>query len=121
MLVEAGYKPEVAYYECQHELKLIVDLINEGGLEGMRYSISDTAEYGDLTRGPKVIDEHVRENMRQLLREIQDRTFANEWIDQMGKGEPRLKELRTRAADQRVEVVGRELRGLMKREVHGVR
>jgi ketol-acid reductoisomerase len=120
-LVEAGYKPEVAYYECLHELKLIVDLIYEGGLEGMRYSISDTAEYGDLTRGPKVIDEHVRENMRQLLREIQDRTFANEWIDQMGKGEPRLKELRTRAADQRVEVVGRELRGLMKREVHGVR
>ena len=120
-LVEAGYQPEVAYYECLHELKLIVDLIYEGGLEGMRYSISDTAEYGDLTRGPKVIDEHVRENMRQLLREIQDRTFANEWIDQMGKGEPRLKELRTRAADQRVEVVGRELRGLMKREVHGVR
>jgi ketol-acid reductoisomerase len=120
-LVEAGYKPEVAYYECLHELKLIVDLIWEGGLEGMRYSISDTAEYGDLTRGPRVVDEHVRENMRQLLREIQDRTFADEWIDQMGKGEPRLKELRAKAADERIEVVGRELRGLMKREVHGVR
>jgi ketol-acid reductoisomerase len=120
-LVEAGYKPEVAYYECLHELKLIVDLIWEGGLEGMRYSISDTAEYGDLTRGPQVIDEHVRENMRQLLRDIQDRTFANEWIDQMGKGEPRLKELREKAAQERIEVVGRELRGLMKREVHGVR
>jgi ketol-acid reductoisomerase len=120
-LVEAGYKPEVAYYECLHELKLIVDLIWEGGLAGMRYSISDTAEYGDLTRGPKVVDEHVRENMRQLLREIQDRTFANEWIEQMGQGEPRLQELRAKAADERIEVVGRELRGLMKREVHGVR
>jgi ketol-acid reductoisomerase len=120
-LVEAGYKPEVAYYECLHELKLIVDLIWEGGLAGMRYSISDTAEYGDLTRGPKVIDEHVRENMRRLLREIQDRTFANEWIEQMGQGEPRLQELRAKAADERIEVVGRELRGLMKREVHGVR
>jgi ketol-acid reductoisomerase len=120
-LVEAGYKPEVAYYECLHELKLIVDLIWEGGLEGMRYSISDTAEYGDLTRGPTVIDDHVRENMRKLPRDIQDRTFASEWIDQMGKGEPRLKELRAKAADERIEVVGRELRGLMKREVHGVR
>jgi ketol-acid reductoisomerase len=123
-LVEAGYKPEVAYYECLHELKLIVDLIWEGGLEGMRYSISDTAEYGDLTRGPTVIDDHVRENMRQLLRNIQDRTFANEWIDQMGKGEPRLNELRAKAAGERIEVVGRELRGLMKREApeaHGVR
>ena len=123
-LVKAGYKPEVAYYECLHELKLIVDLIWEGGLEGMRYSISDTAEYGDLTRGPTVIDDHVRENMRQLLRNIQDRTFANEWIDQMGKGEPRLNELRAKAAGERIEVVGRELRGLMKREApeaHGVR
>ncbi len=120
-LVEAGYKPEVAYYECLHELKLIVDLIWEGGLEGMRYSISDTAEYGDLTRGPTVIDEHVRQNMQKLLSDIQDRTFANEWIDQMGKGEPRLTELRAKAANERIEVVGRELRGLMKREVHGAR
>src|ERR1700730_952042 len=120
-LVEAGYKPEVAYYECLHELKLIVDLIWEGGLEGMRYSISDTAEYGDLTRGPTVIDEHVRENMQKLLSDIQDRTFANEWIDQMGKGEPRLTELREKAANERIEVGGRELRGLMKREVHGAR
>ena len=120
-LVEAGYKPEVAYYECLHELKLIVDLIWEGGLEGMRYSISDTAEYGDLTRGPTVIDEHVRQNMQKLLSDIQDRTFANEWIDQMGKGEPRLTELRAKAANERIEVVGRELRSLMKREVHGAR
>jgi ketol-acid reductoisomerase len=123
-LVEAGYKPEVAYYECLHELKLIVDLIWEGGLEGMRYSISDTAEYGDLSRGPTVVDEHVRENMRKLLRDIQDRTFANDWIEQMGKGEPRLNELRAKAANERIEVVGRELRGLMKREApeaHGVR
>jgi ketol-acid reductoisomerase len=90
----------------------------------MRYSISDTAEYGDLSRGPTVIDEHVRENMQKLLGDIQDRTFANDWIDQMGKGEPRLNELRAKAADERIEVVGRELRGLMKREApeaHGVR
>ena len=71
-LVEAGYQPEIAYYECLHELKLIVDLIYEGGLAGMRYSISDTAEYGDLTRGPRVIDEHVRENMRRLLADIRE-------------------------------------------------
>src|SRR5205823_7982861 len=79
-LVEAGYKPEVAYYECLHELKLIVDLIWEGGLEGMRYSISDTAEYGDLTRGPVVIDEHVRENMRRLLADVQEGHFARDLI-----------------------------------------
>jgi ketol-acid reductoisomerase len=115
-LVEAGYKPEVAYYECLHELKLIVDLIWEGGLAGMRYSISDTAEFGDLTRGPKVIDEHVRENMRSLLADIQNRVFADEWIAEMDAGEPRLKELREQAAQGRIETVGKELRALMKRE-----
>jgi len=115
-LVEAGYKPEVAYYECLHELKLIVDLIWEGGLAGMRYSISDTAEFGDLTRGPKVVDEHVRENMRGLLADIQNRVFADEWIAEMDAGEPRLKELRAKAAQERIETVGKELRALMRRE-----
>ncbi len=114
-LVEAGYQPEVAYYECLHELKLIVDLIYEGGLAGMRFSISDTAEYGDLTRGPKVIDEHVRENMRKLLSEIREGSFAHEWIQEMKTGEPRLRELRAKAADERIEQVGRELRSLMHR------
>jgi ketol-acid reductoisomerase len=112
-LVEAGYQPEIAYYECLHELKLIVDLIYEGGLAGMRYSVSDTAEYGDLTRGPQVIDDHVRENMRKLLSDIREGSFAHEWIDQMNTGEPRLKELRAKASDERIEQVGRELRGLM--------
>jgi len=116
-LVDAGYQPEIAYYECLHELKLIVDLIYEGGLAGMRYSISDTAEYGDLTRGPKVIDDHVRENMRKLLSDIREGNFAYEWIQEMEAGEPRLKELREEAAEQRLEEVGRELRGLMHREV----
>ena len=116
-LVEAGYQPEVAYYECLHELKLIVDLIYEGGLAGMRFSISDTAEYGDLTRGPSVIDDHVRENMRKLLSDIREGTFAHEWIEQMNTGEPRLKELRAKAADERIEEVGRELRSLMHRAV----
>src|SRR2546426_12247881 len=115
-LVEAGYQPEIAYYECLHELKLIVDLIYEGGLAGMRYSISDTAEFGDLTRGPKVVDEHVRENMRGLLADIQNRVFADEWIAEMDAGEPRLKELREQAAQGRIETVGKELRALMKRE-----
>src|SRR5512136_795759 len=86
-LVEAGYQPEIAYYECLHELKLIVDLIYEGGLAGMRWSISDTAEYGDLTRGPRVIDDHVRENMRNVLSEIREGTFAQEWIREMDTGE----------------------------------
>jgi ketol-acid reductoisomerase len=116
-LVEAGYQPEIAYYECLHELKLIVDLIYEGGLAGMRFSVSDTAEYGDLTRGPQVIDDHVRENMRKLLSDIREGSFAHEWIEQMNTGEPRLQELRTRAADERIERVGQELRSLMHRQV----
>ncbi len=116
-LVEAGYQPEIAYYECLHELKLIVDLIYEGGLAGMRFSVSDTAEYGDLTRGPQVVDDHVRDNMRRLLSDIREGTFAHEWIEQMRTGEPRLRELRARAADERIEQVGRELRSLMHRAV----
>ena len=114
-LVEAGYQPEIAYYECLHELKLIVDLIYEGGLAGMRYSISDTAEYGDLTRGPKVVDDHVRENMRRLLSDIREGGFAEEWIREMDSGEPHLNELREKAAGERIEEVGKELRSKMHR------
>ena len=115
-LVEAGYQPEIAYYECLHELKLIVDLIWEGGLSGMRYSVSDTAEFGDLTRGPRVIDEHVRGRMRELLADIRSGAFAEEWIAEMDAGEPRLAELREQAAEQTLEQVGSELRALMRRE-----
>jgi ketol-acid reductoisomerase len=122
-LVEAGYAPEIAYYECLHELKLIVDLIQEGGLERMHYSISDTAEYGSYTRGPRVVDEHVRENMRQVLAEIRDGTFARQWIAEMGIGETNLKAARAALGEEQIEVVGRELRALQRREVkeaHGV-
>ena len=115
-LVEAGYQPEVAYYECLHELKLIVDLIWEGGLSHMRWSISDTAEYGDFTRGNRVIDEHVREKMREVLGEIQDGTFAREWIAEMDSGERNLDELRAAARERQIEQVGLELRSLMTRE-----
>ena len=115
-LVEAGYQPEVAYYECLHELKLIVDLIWEGGLSHMRWSISDTAEYGDFTRGSRVIDEHVRGKMREVLGEIQDGTFAREWIAEMDAGERNLDELRAAARERQIEQVGLELRSLMTRE-----
>ena len=115
-LVEAGYQPEVAYYECLHELKLIVDLIWEGGLSHMRWSISDTAEYGDLTRGNRVIDDHVRGKMRDVLGEIQDGTFAREWIAEMDTGERNLDELRAAARERQIEQVGLELRSLMTRE-----
>ena len=115
-LVEAGYQPEVAYYECLHELKLIVDLIWEGGLSHMRWSISDTAEYGDFTRGNRVIDEHVRAKMREVLGEIQDGTFAREWIAEMDSGEHTLDELRAHARERQIEQVGSELRSLMTRK-----
>jgi ketol-acid reductoisomerase len=114
-LVEAGYKPEIAYYECLHELKLIVDLIWEGGLEHMRWSISDTAEFGDYTRGRRVIDEHVREEMKAILGDIQSGAFAREWIADMDEGERRLKSMRAEAASSRLATVGEELRGLMHR------
>jgi ketol-acid reductoisomerase len=114
-LVEAGYQPEVAYYECLHELKLIVDLIYEGGLQHMRWSVSDTAEFGDYTRGARVIDDHVRANMRRVLAEVRDGTFAKEWIADMDAGEPGLRGLRAEAETDRLEVVGRDLRGRMRR------
>jgi ketol-acid reductoisomerase len=112
-LVAAGYQPEIAYFECLHELKLIVDLIWEGGLSGMRYSISDTAEYGDLTRGPRVIDDHVRENMQKLLADIQDGTFAREMMAEEEAGRPNFTRLREQDADHQIEVVGRKLRAMM--------
>lgn len=114
-LVEAGYQPEIAYYECLHELKLIVDLLYEGGLDYMRYSISDTAEFGDLTRGKRIIDDHVRANMKQVLAEIREGQFAKEWIDDMNNGEKTLNQLRAEAKGQKLEEVGKELRALMQR------
>jgi ketol-acid reductoisomerase len=122
-LVEAGYQPEVAYYECLHEVKLIVDLIYEGGIERMHYSISDTAEYGSVAVGPKVVDEHVRENMRQTLAAIRDGSFAKEWIAEMDRGRPSLVAAREKLAATQIEQVGRRLRALQNREVqepHGV-
>jgi ketol-acid reductoisomerase len=112
-LVEAGYQPEVAYFECMHELKLIVDLFYEGGMKYMRYSVSDTAEYGDYTRGPRVIDEHVRETMRRILAEIQDGSFAREWILENQAGRPGFMALRRQNAEHPIEQVGAELRAMM--------
>jgi ketol-acid reductoisomerase len=112
-LVEAGYQPEVAYFECLHELKLLVDFIHTGGMASMRYTISDTAEYGDYTRGPRVIDEHVRENMREVLAEVQDGTFAREWILENQAGQPSFRAMRRRNAEHPIEEVGEELRGMM--------
>jgi ketol-acid reductoisomerase len=112
-LVEAGYQPEIAYFECLHELKLIVDLMYEGGMAKMRDSISDTAEYGDLTRGPRVIDEHVRENMRKLLADIQDGTFAREMMSEEEAGRPNFRRLREQNADHQIEQVGGKLRAMM--------
>ena len=112
-LVEAGYQPESAYFECMHELKLIVDLIYQGGLEYMRYSVSDTAEYGDYSRGPRVIDDRVKANMKLILNEIQDGTFAREWIAENDEGRPRFNALRQQDAEHPVEQVGKTLRGMM--------
>jgi len=114
-LVEAGYQPECAYYECLHEMKLIVDLIYEGGLEHMRTVVSDTAEFGDYTRGRRVIDEHVRDEMRAILGDIQSGEFAREWVADMDAGETRLKSMRSDASQTTLARVGRELRGLMHR------
>jgi len=112
-LVEAGYQPEIAYFECFHELKLIVDLMYQGGLSYMRYSVSDTAEYGDYTRGPRVIDEMVKEEMGQILTEIQDGTFAKEWILENQAGRPVYNALKRMEAGHLIEEVGEELRAMM--------
>ncbi|HED23676.1 MAG TPA: ketol-acid reductoisomerase [Firmicutes bacterium] len=113
-LVDAGYQPEIAYFECLHELKLIVDLIYEGGLERMRYSVSDTAEYGDLTRGPRVINEAVRDEMKKILGEIQSGQFALEWVTENLANQPRFKALRKIEAKHRLVEVGSRLRKMMK-------
>ena len=112
-LVEAGYQPEVAYFECLHELKLIVDLMWEGGISWMRHSISDTAEFGDLTVGPTVIDEHVRANMRRVLDQIRNGRFAREWILENRAGRPVMNALRLAQARHPIEEVGRRLRAMM--------
>ena len=126
-LVDAGYQPEIAYYECINEMKLIVDLIYEGGFSYMRHSISDVAEYGDLTRGQVIVDEHVRTTMKKLLEDIRNGSFARELIAEEDAGRPRFTALRRMAAKHPVEQVGQELRdlagreGLLGAEAHGVR
>jgi ketol-acid reductoisomerase len=112
-LVEAGYQPEVAYFECMHEMKLIVDLLHEGGLKKMHQFVSDTAKYGDLTRGPRIIDAHVRDNMKQVLKEVQDGTFAKQWIEENKNGQKNYKRLMQEDLDQQIEKVGKDLRGRM--------
>jgi len=112
-LVEAGYQPEIAYFECFHELKLIVDLMYKGGLGYMRYSVSDTAEYGDYTRGPRVIDDVVRDEMAQILAEIQDGSFAKEWILENQAGRPVYNALKRLEKEHLIEEVGAELREMM--------
>ncbi len=112
-LVEAGYQPELAYFETMHELKLIVDLLYRGGLNFMRFSVSDTAEYGDYVSGPRIIDEHVRTTMRQVLTEIQDGTFAKAWIAESDGGRHEFERLRARDRDHQIEKVGAELRSQM--------
>jgi ketol-acid reductoisomerase len=112
-LVNAGYSPEMAYFECLHEVKLIVDLIYEGGIANMRYSVSNTAEYGDMTRGKRVVGEETRKAMKEILKEIQSGKFADEWITEYKCGMPHFRELRKEAANHPIEEVGERLRGLM--------
>jgi ketol-acid reductoisomerase len=111
-LVEAGYQPESAYFECLHELKLIVDLMYEHGLAGMRYSISDTAEYGDLTRGPRIVTEETKAEMKRILKEIQTGQFAKEWMLENQTGRPSFNAMRRRESEHQIEEVGRNLRGM---------
>ena len=112
-LVDAGYQPEIAYFECLHELKLIVDLIQEHGISGMRYSISDTAEYGDMTRGKRIISEDVREEMELILEEIQTGEFAREWILENMAGRPVYNAIKREESEHEIEIVGRQLRAMM--------
>src|SRR5690349_6055486 len=112
-LVEAGYQPEVAYFECMHELKLIVDLFYQGGLNYMRYSVSDTAEYGDYTGGPRIVTDETRAAMRQMLLEIQDGTYARRWVEEDGRGRPWFNQVREQERTHQIEEVGARLRGLM--------
>ncbi len=112
-LVEAGYQPEMAYFECLHEVKLIVDLMYEEGIAGMRYSISDTAEYGDLTRGPRVVTPRTKAEMKKILKEIQTGRFAKEWIAESESGRAKMKELQATGAAHQIETVGKQLRAMM--------
>jgi ketol-acid reductoisomerase len=112
-LTEAGYQPESAYFECLHELKLIVDLMYEQGIAGMRYSISDTAEYGDLTRGPRIINDGVKAEMRKILDEIRSGAFAEEWIAESESGRARYQELQQKGREHPIEQVGEQLRAMM--------
>ncbi len=112
-LVEAGYQPEIAYFECLHELKLIVDLMYEGGLSYMRYSVSDTAEYGDLTRGKRIITQETRREMKRILEEVQNGHFAKEWITENQVGRPVFTALRRKEAEHPIETVGKQLRSMM--------
>ena len=112
-LVEAGYQPEMAYFECMHELKLIVDLFYKGGLSYMRYSVSNTAEYGDYTRGPRIITEETRKEMKKILKEIQTGQFARDWILENKAGAASFKSIRRRERNLLIEQVGRNLRKLM--------
>ena len=112
-LVEAGYNPEMAYFECLHELKLIVDLMYEKGISGMRYSISNTAEYGDISRGPRIITDETRAEMRKILKEIQTGAFASEWLTENKVGKPRFNAIGKRQANHEIEEVGKRLRGMM--------
>jgi ketol-acid reductoisomerase len=112
-LVEAGYAPEIAYFECLHELKLIVDLIQEGGLGYMRFSVSDTAEYGDYTRGPRIINQQTRAEMKKILAEVQSGEFAKQWIDENKTGRKKFLAMREEAKHQPLETVGAELRAMM--------
>ena len=112
-LVEAGYAPEMAYFECLHEVKLIVDLIYEGGLSYMRYSVSDTAEYGDYTRGPRIINDQTRAEMKKILSEIQSGEFARHWMEENRTGRKKFVAMREAERNQNIEQVGRELREMM--------
>jgi ketol-acid reductoisomerase len=112
-LTEAGYAPEMAYFECLHELKLIVDLIYEGGIANMRYSVSNTAKYGDVTRGPRVIDARVKAEMKKILGEVQSGEFAREWVLENRASRPVFNALLKRGAEHPIEQVGERLRGMM--------
>ena len=112
-LIEAGYAPEMAYFECLHEVKLIVDLIYEGGIANMRYSISNTAEYGDYTRGPRVITDRTKKEMKAILEDIQSGRFARDWVQECQAGQPSFKAMRRRSAEHPIEQVGAKLRGMM--------
>ena len=112
-LVEAGFQPEIAYFECLHELKLIVDLIYEGGLTGMRKRVSDTAEYGDYTRGKRIINARTRKEMKKILKEVQSGKFAREWMRENRRGRPHFSKLRQTDENHKVEVIGRQLRDMM--------